>query len=106
VRRSTFLLATADIGRSFNDITELVRQVILAAHCAAINSDTRTNRRRRHRHNCEDHPFRPGVLIRQSEKVKIRIRHLLEDGVHLGRCDETLIRLHRFDLLSNAISRW
>lgn len=62
VRGCALLFATTDVRRRLDDVSELVCQIILTAHRATIDSDTRSYRGRGYRKNREDHPLWPGIL--------------------------------------------
>ncbi len=105
VSRCSFLLTPSHIGRCFDDVTQLVRQVIFTAHRPAIDSDTRTDRRGRYWKDRENHPLWPRIVGRQPKKVEVRIRNLLQCSVHFMRREQPLVRLERLRLLcemSNA----
>ena len=103
MRWSTFLLTSPDVGGRLDDIAQLVRQIILAAHGAAINRYTRAHRRRRYGENSENHPLRTSVFVRETKKVEIRIGYLLESRVDLMWWEQPFVRLERLDLLSCAV---
>ena len=77
------------------DVTQLVRQVILASHCATVHSDTGSHRRWWDGHDSQNHPLRSSILFGKAKEVEIVIRHLFEYSVDFGRSNKPSIRLRR-----------
>lgn len=103
VRRSTFLLASPNSHASFQDVAQLVRQVIFAAHGTAVDRYTRTNGRWRNGKHGQDHPVGASVRLRQAKKTQIAVGYLLQRVVHVGRGELPLVLLVQFDILRVAL---
>ena len=93
VRGRAFLFKLAERRVGANDLGELVRQVVLAAHRTAVDRDRRAHGRRRHRQDGQDHPRRVRLGRRQSHRDEVLVRDLAEEGMRLRRGPRLAVRL-------------
>jgi len=67
--RGALLLALPYIGRSLDDLTELVGEIVLASHRTAVYCDTWPDRGGWDRKNGQNHPLRTGIFVGKPKEM-------------------------------------
>ena len=85
VRRRALLLEFAQARVGADDLGELVREVVLAAHGAAVDRDRGPHGHGRHGEHGEDHPGRVRLGRREAHRDEVIVRDLAEERVGVRR---------------------
>jgi hypothetical protein len=81
--RDTLCLKLAHLSTSLENLSKLVRQVILATHGATVDGNGRANGRGRDGQNGEDHPVGTRELGIETHDDQVLVGDLLENLVDL-----------------------
>lgn len=93
VRGRTLLLELAQARVGADDLGELVRQVVLAAHRASVDRDGRAHGRWRDGEDREDHPRRVRLGRREAHGDEVVVRDLAEERVGVRRRERLAVGL-------------
>jgi hypothetical protein len=66
-----FLLALSYVGGGFDNLTELISEIVLASHRTAVHCDARSNWGRGDGQDGQNHPLWTSIFVRESKEMQV-----------------------------------